>query len=372
MSPRQKTLSIQILLFVITIVTTTISGAEWIFGRAILDNSENWVSVNKLLHGLYYSIPFLGILTIHEFGHYLVARKYKVDVSLPYYIPMWFGIGLSIGTMGAFIRIKSKDLTNKQFFDVGIAGPLAGFVVALLVIWYGFTHLPPVDYVFGIHPEYAKYGLDYAKHVYNDTTGAFYLGDNLIFRFFETYVAEPTLLPPKYEMMHYPFLFAGYLALFFTSLNLLPIGQLDGGHVLYGLVGHQWHTFISKVLFVGFIFFAGLGIAHPLMPFQELGFVMPLYILFLFGTLRTAIGNSTNRWMFAIGIASVQFLVAYLFPKVEGYPNWLVFGFVLGRFLGVTHPEAKEEPMGWGRILLGILALVIFVLCFSPRPFVGI
>jgi len=356
-------------LFIVTIITTTLSGTEWIYGRGIVDNPSSWLNWSKIADGLKYSIPFLGILTVHEFGHYFVARKNKVEVTLPYYIPFWFGFGLSLGTFGAFIRIKAKNLTNRQYFDIGIAGPLAGFAIAIAVLFYGFTHLPPIEYIFGIHPEYAKYGKDFAQYVYKNLNSVIYIGDNLIFQFFENFVANPSLVPPKYEMMHYPILFAGYLALFFTSLNLLPIGQLDGGHVLYGLVGHQWHFFLSKSLFIAFLFFAGIGVASPYMEMESLAITMPLYVFFLFSTLRSAFLNTNNRWMVAVGIASVQFVLLYLFPKVEGYPNWLVFGFILGRFLGIEHPKAVELPIGLGRKILGWLCIVIFILCFSPQPF---
>ena len=369
MNPKTKTLILQVTLFLVTIVTTTLSGTEWIYGKSIVETPESWVSWSKIIDGLRYSLPFLAILTIHELGHYFTARKHKVDVTLPYYIPFWFGLGLSIGTMGAFIKIKAQNLTNKQYFDIGIAGPIAGFVAALAVLFYGFTNLPPIEYIFTIHPEYAKYGKDFAQHVYKDLNGAVYLGDNLLFRFFETYIANPSLVPPKYEMMHYPFLFAGYLALFFTSLNLLPIGQLDGGHILYGLVGHQWHFFISKIVFGLFLFYAGIGIVTPYMDYESLVFTMPLYAFFIFSTLKSAFHDVKTRWMVAVGIVSLQFLLSYLLPNIEGYHNWLVFGFVIGRFLGVEHPKTDLEHIDTKRKVLGWISLVIFILCFSPQPF---
>jgi membrane-associated protease RseP (regulator of RpoE activity) len=368
MKPEHKTLLLQIVLFIVTIISATLSGTEWIYGNSILLAPKEWVTTEKLWGGLSYSLPFLGILTVHELGHYFMARYKKIKVSLPYYIPFWFSLPFNIGTIGAFIRIKSKELTNKQFFDIGVAGPLAGFVVAMLVIWYGFTHLPPINYIFEIHPDYAKYGNEYANHVYTGLKGMTYLGDNLIFRFFEYYVADPQLIPPKYEMMHYPYLLAGYWALFFTSLNLLPIGQLDGGHILYGLVGHRWHSFISKLVFLLFILYAGLGIVRPHMPLEQSLLVLGIYLLFLFTTLRSAISNTTNRWMVAVVLASAQFFLLYFFPHLEGYPSWLLFAFILGRFLGVDHPKVEEEKIGWGRKVLGWLSLVIFILCFSPQP----
>lgn len=370
MRPEIKTRLIQLFLFTLTLACTTVAGVEWIYGRSILDNSDNWVSIEKLESGFLFSLPFLGILTIHEFGHYFTAKRNKVDATLPYYIPFWVGVLPSIGTLGAFIRIKTRSITNKQYFDIGLAGPLAGFIAAVILLAYGFTHLPPLEYIFSIHPEYAKYGSNFANYVYTDHGNNFYLGNNLLFQFFEHFVADPNRIPPKYEVIHYPFLMAGYLALFFTSLNLLPIGQLDGGHILYGLVGHKWHYFISRSIFILFIFFAGLGIVHPYMEFSSVIIRFGIYLFFLFAILRSSFTSTNNRWMIAVGIASLQFLLAYLLPHIEGYNNWLLFAFIIGRFLGVEHPKSEEQPIGVGRKILGWLSLVIFVLCFSPQPFV--
>ncbi len=367
MKPKNKTLLIQITLFFITLITTTLAGTEWQFGRLIFDNSE-WLNWEKVVKGLYFSIPFLGILTLHEFGHFFMAKKHKVDVSLPFYIPFWTGLFLSIGTMGAFIRIKTKDLNNKQYFDIGIAGPLAGFIAALIVLYYGFTHLPDQNYIFTIFPEFLQYGHDYVNKLPSNWE-VIYLGDNLLFTLFEKFVADPALVPPHYELMHHPILFAGYLSLFFTSMNLLPIGQLDGGHILYGLLGHKKHAVISKSLFILFIFFAGIGILNPLSLFEEMVYTFPLYLLFLYSALSSSFEDKKNRLMAAVIIASIQFLLQLMFPSIEGYNNWLFFGFIIGRFLGVNHPEAEEVPINNTRKLLGWFSLLIFILCFSPQPF---
>ncbi|TAE95759.1 MAG: site-2 protease family protein, partial [Runella slithyformis] len=225
----------------------------------LVDNPLGWP---QFWQGLWFSVPFLGILTVHEFGHYFTAKAHQVKVTLPYYIPLWLGLGQSIGTMGAFIKVKELISSRKKYFDIGIAGPLAGFVVAIGVLWYGFANLPTLDYIFKIHPDYQKYGLGFARVVYanKDLSGQILLGDNLLFSFFKTYVANPARLPPPQEMVHYPLVLAGYLALFFTSLNLIPIGQLDGGHVLYGLIGNRAHRFISPVLFWFFVAYAGIGL----------------------------------------------------------------------------------------------------------------
>lgn len=370
--------ALHILLFLLTCITTTLAGVEWIFGRPLfysfLDAEVfpffTWAQIQQ---GLLFSVPFLTVLTCHEFGHYFTARYYRIQVTLPYYIPIWFGPVSSIGTMGAFIRIKEKIISRKEFFDVGIAGPLAGFVVALPLLYYGFTHLPDATYIFQIHPEYRQYGLDYAEKVYQQTDGtSFALGKNLLFLFFEKYVAtDPAAVPNAYEVIHYPLLFAGYLSLFFTALNLLPIGQLDGGHILYGLIGQRHFNRVSPVLFVLFIGYAGLGIFSPHLPQEDAQWVFPAYGLYLYVVLRGTVPSSQHALLLIAGILAFQYGIAYLFPDIEGYMGWLVFGLILGRFLGVYHPAAYDErPLSRGRKVLGYLALLIFVLSFSPTPFV--
>jgi len=408
---RIKRYAVHILLFIVTLGTTTLSGAEWMSAGI-----TEWRDVGQ---GFWYSIPFLGILTVHEFGHYFMSRIHKVQASLPYYIPLYFPGGLpSIGTMGAFIRIRTSPKTRQQFFDIGIAGPLAGFVVALGVLWYGFTHLPEQEDIFRIHPEYERYGVNYEKYVYSEQfireqdslqfiaaqekgtypkvdekgrpvvftprpetyrnimESSFSLGDNLLLRFFKHYVAEdPALVPNPYEFFHYPLLFAGYLALFFTALNLLPIGQLDGGHILYGLIGYENHRRVSPVLFTIYIFYGGLGVIYPTGVVNFLGMEssaltgIPLYLFFLYLTFSRMTDNLRDTLLLSIGVLTGQWLVTY-YTGMTGYPGWLVFGFLLGRVLGVYHPPALyEEPLSTGRQILGWLTLGIFVLCFIPEPF---
>ncbi|MEO1654267.1 MAG: site-2 protease family protein, partial [Bacteroidota bacterium] len=223
---------IHLLLFVITCITTTLAGAEWIYGKPILGGPEGeiiapWFSWDKFWGGTLYSIPFLTFLTCHEFGHYFMARFYRVRVSLPFYIPLWFGLITSIGTMGAFIQIKERLHTRKEFFDIGIAGPLAGFIIALGVLIYGYTHLPPPEYVLEIHPEYvsefpedyARYGFDYSEYAYrypdnkaNREAGVageplpeqlfMAVGKNLLMLLMEQIlVDDPSRIPHPYEMM---------------------------------------------------------------------------------------------------------------------------------------------------------------------------
>ncbi len=368
-------------LFLLTLVTTTMAGAEWMYGRFFIPiEGMKTLGWDEFLSGLNFSIPFLAILTVHEFGHYIVARINRVRVTLPYYIPLWLGIVGSIGTMGAFIRIQDYINSRRKYFDIGIAGPLAGFVLALIVLWYGFTHLPPVDYIFTIHPEYKKWGLDYANYAYQKLPegAAIALGDNLLFSFFKQYVADPALLPHPYEMSHYPYLLAGYLALFFTSLNLIPIGQLDGGHILYALIGKERFRWVAPALFIVFAFYAGLGVYKPAdfaVPTDEaflsqLG-SFGLYTFFMYLTFTRISEQRMTALMIALGVVALQLLVSTLQPDWNGYSGFLVFVFVLGRILGVYHPDTElQEPLDPKRTVLGWLALVVFIISFSPRPFI--
>ena len=417
---------VHLLLFAITLVTTTLAGAEWMTGRSFLQPTDleggGRLGWPDFWRGLLFSVPFLAILTVHEFGHYFAAQWHKVKVTLPYYIPLWLGWlgGPSIGTMGAFIRINSPLRTRRQIFDIGIAGPLAGFVLALGVLWYGFTHLPPREYIFKIHPDYAQYGADYEKHVYTyqharqqdslqfvallqqarsqglipkdsvilhkpltlerfDQIRSFNiaLGTNLMLELFARYVApDPSLVPNANELGHYPILLAGFLALLFTGLNLVPVGQLDGGHILYGMVGERWHRVVSPVLFVGFVFYAGLGAVNWKGEMTLLGELLPqyaaipLYIGFLFVLFSRMMAEPLNALLLSTGVLAGQLVVTSLWG-IEGYPGWLVFAFVLGRVLGVYHPPAVlDEPLSPARKALGWLSLLVFILSFTPQPFV--
>lgn len=164
MNNSKRRIFIHISLFVLTFVTTTLSGTEWAYSKSIF-YSENYTWSDFLL-GLQYSVPLLLILTVHEFGHYFTAMIHRVRASLPYFIPI--PPLLTIGTLGAIIRIRDRVYSNVQHFDIGLAGPLAGFIVALGVLIYGFRTLPPPEHIYTFHPEYEQYGLDYAKHVYTD------------------------------------------------------------------------------------------------------------------------------------------------------------------------------------------------------------
>ncbi|TRX61695.1 site-2 protease family protein [Fulvivirga sp. M361] len=355
-------------LFLVTFLSTTFSGSFFIKGKMWGYTEYSW---EDFLTGMQYSVPFLLILTVHEFGHYFTARYHKIKTTLPYYIPLP-PFPMLIGTMGAVIRIKQFIKSKKIHFDIGLAGPLAGFTVAIGLLFYGYATLPPAEYIYEIHPEYKAYGENYAEHFYNnDTLMNVSVGKNLTILFFENMVADPERVPHPNEFLHYPYLFAGFLALFFTALNLLPIGQLDGGHVLYGLVGAKWHSRIAVTFFFGLLFYAGLGYVTPFQPYEELLWSVPLYIAFLFFALKGLKKDNQTTFMYALIIFAVQFVVTMFNPGIEGFQGWLLFGLLIGRFLGVYHPKSpEEEPLDTKRVILGWLTLIIFIISFSPAPLI--
>ncbi len=405
MNKDTKTLLVHGGLFLATFVTTTIAGSEWIHGKSFLYGQLSWEEIKE---GFSFSIPFLLIFTFHEFGHYFTARFYKVATSLPYYIPVPPFPGF-IGTLGAVIRLKQQVPSTKQNFDIGIAGPLAGFVIAIGVLWYGYTHLPDKEYVYNVHPEYAYFGENYADFVYgnSDTVvtkdmiiergvmtedelelypdtvfsplraiGVFGANKTIMIDYFEKYVVpeqDRDKIPNGYELVHYPFLFAGFLALFFTALNLLPIGQLDGGHVIYGLFGRKGHSIIAMISFFGLLLYGGLGLVSIYMEtYDILVYGMGLVILYYF-LLRAAGISVRDRWMYAVAIFTLQFLVSWLFPQTSGSLLLLVIALMVRMFIGVKHPPSIiEEKLDNNRVILGWISLIILVLCFTPTPFIGV
>ncbi len=417
MTKDTRTYLLQAALFIVTLLSTTYSGAEWLGDTRL----EGW---SFFWSGLDYSITLLSILSIHEFGHYFCARKYGVATSLPYYIPLPFVS--SFGTLGAVIIKKEKERSNREMFDIGVAGPLAGFVAALLILAYGFSHLPEKEYIYNIHPAYKEYQGNYAQHVYTyrfmrmedslrhekkmhsdslefvaakkenntdtvqwhrtefEAQKAYYimgLGNNILFKIMQdVFVNDESLMPHSFEVMHYPLLFAGYLSLFFTAINLLPIGQLDGGHVIYGLFGFKKHRIISFSAFTLLVLVGGVGIFKSNLlginffdadPINMLLFA-GAYLYFLFSMYeRFFKDNKTTAVLLATSIFAAQFLIEYIFPSWPGFSGWMmIFAYIVGRFLGLEHPRAEvEESLNWKQKVVGWLALVIFVLCFTPELF---
>jgi len=373
---------VQLILFLTSFIMMTVAGAEWRYAKSFVDGSFN---ISKdLAGGLAYSISFMLFLITHEMGHYLVAIKNKVKVTLPFFIPLWLGwLGYvasfltlpSFGSMGAFIVIQGKPKSRKAYFDIGVAGPIAGFIVAILIILIGFSTLPSIQYIYDIHPEYLSLGENYGEYVPDDENQiitVFRFGPNLVFSFLEQVmnIGEGHYPHPN-ELIHYPLLMVGYIALFFTALNLLPIGQLDGGHIIYGMFGKKSHAMVSRVSFIIFLFYAGLGLVRP--GRFDMGFMLVSlgYVYFLYVCLFNVNSERLGRLMIALIIFVGQFTLLYTFPKLDGYPGLLLMGFIIGRFVGIDHPQVDDEsPLDLKRKVIGWVSIIIFIICISPKPFI--
>ncbi|MEJ0032631.1 MAG: site-2 protease family protein [Bacteroidota bacterium] len=317
--------------------------------------------------GLPYSITFLLILTVHEFGHYFTAMYHRVKATLPYYIPLP-PYEMFLGTLGAVIRIKSAIYSRKINFDIGIAGPLAGFVVAIAALFYGFLTLPDAGYVERIHAaQFQQAGAGSLDIV---------MGNNILFWFFENFVGDPSRVPSHHELYHFPILFAAFWSLVFTSINLLPIGQLDGGHVLYGLIGSKKtsHRSDGDIRAVCRLLHPGNGDAwstdeHPWILHRSTLCRYRTYnsvVVLLFESMRI---SQAKTAIVAVGIVAVQYVSLLIFPGITGYSGWLLFAAIIGRIMPVAHPPTQiEEPLSLGRKILGWIALIIFVICWTPRP----
>src|ERR1051325_2119805 len=212
---------LHVLLFVLTFFTTTVAGVGW---RGLAHDMGDFASLPT---GISYAILILTFLSAHEFGHFIAARIHGVDATLPYYIPLpgYLYSNINFGTLGAVIRTRSRLPSNKVMFDIGIAGPIAGFIVCLIFLAIGFATLPGIDYLQQIHP-------DYPNFVTPPGMRELAFGNTLCFEAMRSIFANSSgYVPPMTEIYHYPLLCAGWFGLFVTALNLLPVGQLDGGHV---------------------------------------------------------------------------------------------------------------------------------------------
>lgn len=236
--------SVNAVLFVFTFIVVFITGAATIINREITDE-WSWIT------GFQFSFALLGILSAHEFGHYFAAKYHKLSVTLPYFlpgilIPPWIfqgfgGTTLMPGTFGAFIRIKSPIMNKKQLMDVGVSGPIAGFVVCLIVLVYGFISAPDRSYAYQFYDPQSIYNGEPFWH----------FGDSLLFSFLGHALAGDRM-PEMYDIIHYPFIFAGWFGLLVTALNLLPIGQLDGGHITYSLLGKR-QKYVGYAAFIAIL-----------------------------------------------------------------------------------------------------------------------
>ncbi len=230
-APEKQNYRLHILLFTATLLTTTFIGAT-------MEGGNPFVNVGDIAQGLPFSLTLLLFLGTHEFGHYFAARRWNVRVTLPYFIPAPFP---PIGTFGAVIKMRSAIPSRKALIDVGAAGPLAGFVIAVAASIIGL-HLSDITTTQAVNSE-----------------EFIMLGDSLAFKFMSYLVYGP--LPENADISLHPVAFAGWLGLFVTALNLLPIGQLDGGHILFAISPHV-HEMVRRIripllLLLGFTFWSG-------------------------------------------------------------------------------------------------------------------
>lgn len=363
-------------LFIVTFASVTFVGMFFWVGQTAGIESY-W---EMLPEGLIFASLLLAFLATHEFGHYFAAVYHNVKVTLPYFIP----IPLGIGTMGAVIKIEERIQDTRKLFDIGIAGPIAGFVVSLIVLLYGFSTLPDPSFIenFAGHEEVISHVQETGQYpetapeIEDAPEGAtIMLGNTLLYSILASFFEN---VPPMYEMYHYPFLFAGWLGLFFTALNLTPIGQLDGGHILYSLIGYKNHQTVARICF-GFI--ATLGGIEAI-PFLFLnidgwlpgyGFVSvmlwALVLLFLF---RKGF-HGDHTWMAPAWAASLISAVAYLYVTSgftqSGSLIWVFWSFFLVYFVKIEHPPVIfERPLSLWRKRLGWISMAVFILCISPTP----
>jgi membrane-associated protease RseP (regulator of RpoE activity) len=307
---KSRTLALHGGLLLLTFITVTFAGVQWL--------NKDPFDMAFFPLGLAYGSLVILFLATHEMGHYIAARIHGVDTTLPFFIPFppFFGL-MPFGTLGAVIRIRSEIRDRKTLFDVGAAGPVSGFIVCMIILFWGMTHLPPVEYLYGVHPEY--------RNLAQIPSAGLTFGKPLLYKLMELIVAPSNaFLPPMNELYHYPFLCVGWFGAFVTALNLLPVGQLDGGHIAYAMFGSRSHRLSQLVLIVLML----LGTAG-ILPF--------------------------------IGI---QF--AY------GWAGWLMWSIVLALLLRskrFRHPSLEEVgALGPVREFIGWVCVIIFLISFIVVP----
>ncbi|MDX1618721.1 MAG: site-2 protease family protein [Balneolaceae bacterium] len=370
-----KTILKHLALFLVTFVTVSTSGALFVGQSA---GVESFMPL--FWDGALFAVLLLGFLATHEFGHFFAALHHKINVTLPYFIP----IPIGIGTLGAVIRIKQKINHTHKMFDVGVSGPLAGFVVSLAILLYGFATLPDPSFInnFGGHEavqEYVAENGTYPDSPPGGTDGdVLIVGNTLLYAFLAQFFEN---VPPMFEMYHYPFLFAGWLGLFFTALNLMPVGQLDGGHILYSLIGYKKHRTVARSCFAALTVMAGIEsipFIHMTLSgwgwdnaFGSLSWLIWAGVLYLL--LRRAYHND-HRWMSPVLIGSLLTTAGYLYLYKGTLDTtssliWIVWAFFIAYLVRIEHPPALyERPLDPRRRFLGWLSMAIFLLCISPNP----
>jgi membrane-associated protease RseP (regulator of RpoE activity) len=320
----KQRLWLHITLFAITLFSTAIAGVAW--------SGHNPLELENLSYGMEYALLLMLFLSAHEFGHFIAARIHNVDATLPFYIPFpgtMLGIMPNFGTFGAVIKTRSRMTSKKIVFDVGVAGPIAGFIVCIGILAIGFTTLPGIEYLQNIHPGYP-----------NVTTlpgNELVFGKTLLYSLFESVFApNGAYIPPMSEMYHYPMLIVGWFGLFVTGLNLLPVGQLDGGHLTFSMFSKKTHK--------------NVGIA-----------VAAILALISLPELFISFASSDNFHV-------PDFFYSLVVP---GGSSWIFWVIMIVFFIRFRHPPVDtDEPLDTRRKLIGYFTMLIFVLSFTPSPLV--
>jgi len=289
---------LNVLLFIITVFTTFFVGFSWSinykYAEVLGDMNEFPISIDLFLDpqiiflSILYAAVLLGILLGHEFGHFLTCRYYNIDATLPFFIP-WPPPSL-IGTMGAFIKIRSPITRKRQLFDIGAAGPLTGFILAVPTLLVGLS----LSKIVAPLPR----------------EGSLLLGEPLLFKIFSSLLFKG--VPPNSDMILHPVAFAGWVGILLTAFNLFPIGQLDGGHVFYALLGKKSRKYSSYIL------------------------------------------------------------AAFILMGLFFWIGWLLWALLIS-FMGLKHPRILDEdtPLSPRRKVIGVVMLLIFILSFIPDPIKG-
>lgn len=298
--PPARAFLVPILLFLLTLYTTTLVGARlgenFAANRPAFDIDRDlpayWILItnpSRLTIGLPFSLTLLGILLVHELGHYIACLIYRVHATLPYFLPA----PTFIGTLGAFIRIRSPIYSKKILFDIGVAGPIAGFLVLLPAL---------------------AIGLAYSKVI----PGIANRGDLLFGSPALLHFMEAIILPgvPAADIYLHPMARGAWVGVFATALNLLPIGQLDGGHMLYALFTRRWHKRLSQV-FIAVLFVLGLLT-------RWYGWVFWAVLLLFFGMKHPVIFDETpldparrGTAMATFGIFALCFTITPVIPLLQ-------------------------------------------------------
>lgn len=316
-------------LFLITFFTTTLAGVQW--------SNRDPFELTNFTYGLEYAFAILFVLASHEFGHYFAARHHKVNATIPYFIPFPpVPFLINFGTLGAVIRMKSVVPSRRVMFDIGVAGPLAGFAACLILLVYGFSTLPGREFILSLHPNF-----DFTLNADPTVEGLpLEFGDTLLFALIRNLLTDPTtqFVPPMTEIYHYPLLCVGWFGLFVTAMNLIPIGQFDGGHIVYTMFG-QRHRTIARGAFIVLLV---LGLPSILDAF-----------------LRVFLQYFTGE------------RISQIVPFAQySWSGWFLWAMISYYFVKLYHPPVPDEGnLDEARMLLGSTAFLILILCFSFAPF---